>query len=48
MTMNIPHFTLAYWCVLLAAILPIVCAGIAKSSRGAIRPITGCRLMPRR
>jgi uncharacterized MAPEG superfamily protein len=23
-------FTLAYWCVLLAALLPIVCAGIAK------------------
>jgi len=25
------HFTLAYWCVLLAALLPIVCAGIAKA-----------------
>ena len=25
------HFTLAYWCVLVVAILPIVCAGIAKS-----------------
>jgi uncharacterized MAPEG superfamily protein len=24
------HFTLAYWCVLVAALLPIVCAGIAK------------------
>ena len=23
-------FTLAYWCVLVAALLPIVCAGIAK------------------
>jgi uncharacterized MAPEG superfamily protein len=23
-------FTLAYWCVLIAALLPIVCAGIAK------------------
>lgn len=33
MTMNIPHFTLAYWCVLLAAFLPIVCAGIAKSGK---------------
>lgn len=31
--MNIPHFTLAYWCVLLAALLPIVCAGIAKSGK---------------
>lgn len=25
-----PHFTLAYWCVLVAALLPIVCAAIAK------------------
>lgn len=25
------HFTLAYWCVLVAALLPIACAGIAKS-----------------
>lgn len=24
------HFTLAYWCVLVVALLPIVCAGIAK------------------
>ena len=24
------HFTLAYWCVLVASLLPIVCAGIAK------------------
>ena len=28
------HFTVAYWCVLVAALLPIVCAGIAK--RGAL------------
>jgi len=28
--MPTPHFTLAYWCVLVAALLPIVCAGIAK------------------
>lgn len=27
------HFTVAYWCVLAAALLPIVCAGISK--RGA-------------
>ena len=26
-------FSLAYWCVLVAALLPIVCAGIAKSGR---------------
>ena len=25
------RFTLAYWCVLIAAVLPIICAGIAKS-----------------
>jgi len=24
------HFTIAYWCVLAAAMLPIICAGIAK------------------
>lgn len=26
----LPPFTLAYWCVLVAALLPIVCAGLAK------------------
>jgi uncharacterized MAPEG superfamily protein len=29
--MPYPHFTVAYWCVLVVAFLPIVCAGIAKS-----------------
>ena len=28
-----PHFSLAYWCVFAAAVLPIFCAGIAKSGR---------------
>ncbi len=28
--MTVARFTLAYWCVLVAALLPIVCAGIAK------------------
>ena len=28
--MNSAHFTIAYWCVLAAGLLPIVCAGIAK------------------
>ena len=28
------HFTVAYWCVLVAALLPMVCAGLAK--RGAL------------
>jgi len=31
--MNQTGFTLAYWCVLVAALLPIVCAGVAKSGR---------------
>ena len=26
----VAHFTVAYWCVLFMAFLPIVCAGIAK------------------
>ncbi len=28
--MTFAHFTIAYWCVLVAALLPIACAGIAK------------------
>ena len=28
--MTYARFTIAYWCVLMAALLPIVCAGIAK------------------
>jgi uncharacterized MAPEG superfamily protein len=28
--MTMVRFTLAYWCVLVVALLPIVCAGIAK------------------
>ena len=31
--MQYHSFTLAYWCVLVAALLPIVCAWIAKSGR---------------
>jgi len=27
----IQNFTIAYWCVLVMALLPVVCAGIAKS-----------------
>ena len=26
-----PHFTLAYWCILVAALLPILCAGLSKA-----------------
>lgn len=29
--MRVAHFTVAYWCVLIAAVLPIVCAWLAKS-----------------
>lgn len=29
--MQIARFTMAYWCVLVAALLPIVCAGLAKA-----------------
>lgn len=29
-SLPLAHFTVAYWCVLVAALLPIVCAGIAK------------------
>ncbi len=31
--MTFARFTLAYWCVLIAALLPIVCAWIAKSGQ---------------
>lgn len=30
---TLPHFTLAYWCVMAAVLLPIVCAGIAKAGK---------------
>lgn len=33
--MPLTNFTIAYWCVLAAALLPVVCAGIAK--RGMFR-----------
>lgn len=35
------YFTLAYWCVLVAALLPIVCAGIAKFGVMRISPEKG-------
>jgi uncharacterized MAPEG superfamily protein len=31
MSMQFARFTVAYWCVLIAALLPIVCAWLAKS-----------------
>ena len=39
--MTFARFTIAYWCVLVAAILPIVCAGIAKSGMFTIAPAKG-------
>ena len=39
--MTFLRFTIAYWCVLVAAILPIVCAGIAKSGMFSISPKKG-------
>ena len=39
--MTFARFTIAYWCVLFAAILPIVCAGIAKSGMFTTAPAKG-------
>ncbi|WP_196868823.1 MAPEG family protein [Polaromonas sp. CG_9.11] len=39
--MTLAHFTLAYWCILVAALLPIVCAGIAKYGAMRIAPGKG-------
>ena len=39
--MIFPHFTVAHWCVLVAAVLPIVCAGIAKSGMFSVSPKKG-------
>src|SRR5512141_569263 len=33
LTMQLARFTVAYWCVLIAALLPFVCATLAKSGR---------------
>ena len=40
-TMTLPNFTIAYWCVLVAAVLPIVCTGIAKYGMFGIAPAKG-------
>lgn len=39
--MTIARFTLAYWCVLIAVLLPIICAGIAKSGKFGISRAKG-------
>ncbi len=31
--MQYVHFSLAYWCLLVAALLPIACAGLAKAGK---------------
>jgi uncharacterized MAPEG superfamily protein len=39
--MTFVRFTIAYWCVLVAAILPIICAGIAKYGMFTTSPSKG-------
>jgi uncharacterized MAPEG superfamily protein len=39
--MTYAHFTIAYWCVLVAAMLPIACAGLAKSGQMTKSPKQG-------
>jgi uncharacterized MAPEG superfamily protein len=39
--MTFARFTIAYWCVLVAAILPIICAGIAKYGMFTTAPSKG-------
>ncbi len=40
-TMSSNSLTIAHWCVLVAALLPIVCAGIAKSGTIGKPPLEG-------
>ena len=39
--MTFARFTIAYWCILAAAVLPVVCAGIAKSGMFSVSPKQG-------
>lgn len=39
--MDLPVFSLAHWCLLIAALLPIVCAGVAKSGMMRTPPRDG-------
>ena len=42
-TMHVTRFTVAYWCVLIAALMPIACAWLAKSgSFGKPRHVAVC------
>lgn len=40
-SLQVARFTVAYWCVLVAALLPIVCAWIAKSGTLGKPPAQG-------
>ena len=39
--MTYARFTVAYWCILMMAILPIVCAGISKYGMFTVKPKEG-------
>ncbi len=39
--MTFSRFTVAYWCILIAALLPIICAGLAKWGMFAKHPRDG-------
>jgi uncharacterized MAPEG superfamily protein len=39
--MNYAHFTVAYWCLLVAALLPIGCAALAKWGMFSVSPRQG-------
>ena len=39
--MTLAYFTIAYWCIFVAALLPIVCAGIAKYGTLRVAPDKG-------
>ena len=39
--MNLSYFTIAHWCILVMAMLPLVCTGIAKYGMFSISPQKG-------
>jgi uncharacterized MAPEG superfamily protein len=41
LSMTLARFTIAYWCVLVMALLPIVCTGIAKWGMFGVSPKQG-------
>jgi uncharacterized MAPEG superfamily protein len=38
---TVPHFTIAYWCLLIAAFLPLICAWTAKTGLLGKAPLEG-------